>query len=62
MLGPINVSDASPTSAASSSETGGGVYFGSMGSGRHTTGAAIPGWAWGAAAVVALLWVMRKKR
>lgn len=59
---PISVSDASPTSSGATANLGGGVTFGSMGSGRHTTGS-MPDW-WIAAALAAavvLFAVMAKK-
>lgn len=59
---PINVSDASPTSSGATANLGGGVTFGSMGSGKHTTGAAVPPWVWAVAAVAAALLLMRRRK
>lgn len=59
----VTVNDTSPITTSASARLGGGVSFGSMGSGTHTSGGALPSWAIPAAiaAGLLLLFMLKKK-
>jgi MYXO-CTERM domain-containing protein len=59
---PISVNDSGQATSGATANLGGGVTFGSMGSGKHTTGAAVPPWVWAVAAVAAALLILPRRR